>query len=166
VKRRVRAKAAWVVAVTAVAVSIVAFVQPAVALTMLGVLTLVTVTMLLATAARSLVTRIPPASDSPFDRRPHTSGPTEVPPNLQSLVTLASVNQRAELPGTIRRRIVQAADSRLRTHHALDLRNPADRAAINGLVSPLMRAALAGGPDAPRLAAEVLPRLLDELESL
>ena len=163
---RARANGAWMVSIAAVTLSIVALIQPAVALTLLGVLAVVAVAVLLATGAHALAARIRPTSGSAFEQRRHTSEPTAVPPNLQSLVTMASVNQRAELPGTIRRRIREAADIRLRAHHALDLRNPSDHAAIDRLLSPLMLAALAPGPDAPRLSAEVLPHLLDELELL
>lgn len=163
---RVRANAAWLVAIAAIAFSIVAFIQPAVAVTLLGVLMIVAVTVLLATGAHALVERIQPTSGSAFEQRRYTPETAAVPPNLQSLVTLASVNQRAELPGTIRRRIRDAADTRLRARHGLDLRNPTDHAAIDIVLSPLMRAAIAPGPDAPRLSADVLPRLLDELELL
>jgi hypothetical protein len=163
---RVQAKAAWVVAFAAIGFSTIAFFEPAAALMLLGVLTIVAVTVLLGLAAHGLIERIRPTSGSVFEQRRYTSDPTAVPPNLQSLVSMASIDERAELPGTIRQRIRDATRIRLRCHHALDVRDPDDQAAIDRLLSPLMRDAVAHGPDAPRLRAHVLPQLLDELESL
>lgn len=163
---RVQAKAAWVVAVAAIVFAIIAFFQPAAALMLLGVLAIVAVSVLLGLAAHGLIERTRPTSGSAFEQRRYTSEPTPIPPNLQSLVSMTAIDERAELPGTIRQRIRDATRIRLRCHHALDVRDPEDQAAIERLLSPLMRDALATGPDAPRLRAAVLPQLLEELELL